>query len=406
MIGDRLRIYIGPRRKRKDGSLYPKWPYRYQLPGQPWVHGTGSFTEAATRQIVDALIQDHLLRLRMAERGMPAASTVPVQKHITDYLKWGKHGGGKGGLPWSQEHYGHRKSQLGEWVRLLALKTLDDVEYDAFSAVNTERLARGLAPNTVNHHAWALVAFMKWCHDRKRVPANCLERFSSLDRRPRCERGAFDLDEFQALLLAAPVERRLLYRVAALSGLRRSALASLKVKDVDFEFGHVTLSWGAAKNRKTTVKPLPPRLLADLKAHCLGRAAEDPLLDFSPRQAARCIHRDMKLAGIPIQKGDRRRDFHSLKASLGTLLDDMGTPPEITQRALDHASFQQTRGYIKREIGSLRSVVESLEVRLTHGKFPTNSNDPTEGLILLGENGGGAGPTHSAPLVSPGSYKS
>src|SRR5215217_5138344 len=227
MTLERLRVYVGPRRKRKSGGYYPKWPYRYKLPGQPWVHGTGAFTEAATRQLVDGMIQDHMLRLKMAERGLDTAAPVPIRKHVDDYLKWGKHGGGKGGLPWSKEHYAHRKSQLNGWVNALKLGSLRDVCYDAFSAVNTERLIAGLAPNTVNHHAWALVAFLKWCCDRKRVSENVLERFTSLDRRPRRERGAFDVPEFRALMVAAPPERRLLYRMAAFSGLRRSALASL-----------------------------------------------------------------------------------------------------------------------------------------------------------------------------------
>src|SRR3954469_783046 len=98
MIRERLRVYIGPRRKRKGGGHYPKWPYRYKLPGQPWVHGTGAFTEAATRQSVDGLIQDHLLRLKMAELGHPATSDEPIQKHVADYLQWGRAQGGKGGL--------------------------------------------------------------------------------------------------------------------------------------------------------------------------------------------------------------------------------------------------------------------------------------------------------------------
>jgi integrase len=396
MTTERLRVYIGPRRKRKAGGYYPKWPYRYQLPGQPWVHGTGAFTEAATRQLVDGLIQDHLLRLRMAERGMFEAPAVPIEKHIADYLKWGRHGGGKGGLPWSAEHLGHRRSQLAAWVRLLDLKALEDVDYDAFSAANTDRLERGLAPNTVNHHAWALVAFMKWCLDRKRVAANCLERFSSLDRRPRRERGSFDLNEFQALLSAAPPSRQLLYRMAALTGLRRSALASLQVKDVDFEAGLVTLPWSAAKNRKTTVKPLPRGLVADLRSDCAGKKPESPLLDFSLRQAARCIHRDMRAAGIPMVKEARRRDFHSLKASLGTLLDDAGTPTELTQKALDHASFQQTRGYIKREIGSLRTVVQDLESRMGRGEFHAPGNRESRGPISRGQNDEGPSPAHWA----------
>ncbi|MCD6023787.1 MAG: site-specific tyrosine recombinase XerC [Fibrobacteria bacterium] len=398
-MNDRLRVYIGPRRKRKAGGYYPRWPYRYQLPGQPWVHGTGTFSEASTRQLVDGLIQEHMIRLRMAERGMTEASTLPVEKHLEDYLKWGKHAGGKGGLAWSAEHLAHRRSQLREWVRVLGVKTLDEIRYDAFSAVNTDRLARGLAPNTVNHHAWAMVSFLSWCRDRGRVSSNPLESFTSLDRRPRRERGAFDAGEFRALLDAAPPARRLVYRVAAFSGLRRSAIASLRVGDVDFAAGLVTLRWGAAKNRKETVKPLPPRLLLELKAACEARGPQEPLLEFTPRQAARGIHRDMKAAGIALVGNGGRRDFHSLKASLGTLLDDMGTPPEITQRALDHASFLQTRGYIKRDLGSLRLAVDGLEAHLETRAFPTNEDAELEGLYLLGETSLGRGSTHSDLLT-------
>jgi integrase len=399
-VSERLRVYIGPRRKRKGGGFYPKWPYRYQLPGQPWVHGTGAFTEASTRQIVDGLIQEHLLKLKMADRGI-GGSDAPIEKHILDYLNWGKHGGGRGGLPWSQDHFNHRRSQLAEWTRKLGLKTLSDVRYDSFSAVNTAQLESGLAPNTVNHHAFALVAFIRWCHERKRILLNPLENFTSLDKRARRERGAFTASELQALLEAAPPGRRRIYLTAALTGFRRSALASLQVHSVDWLSSQITLQWGAAKNRKTTVKPLPAKLLADLEEACAGKPPEASLLDFHPLHAARDIHRDMQKAGIPILKDGRRRDFHSLKVSLGTLLDDLGTPPEITQKALDHASFRQTQGYIKRDMGALRTVIEDLERRLNSGdKFHARPAEAHRVPVQQAREESGRGLSHSDPSSS------
>ncbi len=386
---ERLRVYIGPRRKRRQGGYYPRWPYRFRLPGGPWVCGTGAFTEAATRQLVDGMIQDALVSARMSERGFAESSRDPIQKHVADYLRWGKMQGGKGGLPWSTDHHDHRRAQLRGWISALNLNLLSDIRPDGFAAANTERLERGMAPNTVNHHAWSLVAFLNWCKDRKRIAHNCLEGFSSLDRRPRRERGAFTAQEFRSLLEAAPEHRRLVYRMAAFTGLRRSALASLKIGSMDWEAGLVTLDWTAAKNRKTTVKPVPQRLLADLRIARAGGTAEDPLLDFSPRHAARNIHRDMLRAGIPVVSGGRRRDFHSLKASLGTLLDGFGAPPEITQKALDHASFRQTQAYIKRDVAPLRAVVEDLETRLfPGGAFHTRDAEAGGELCLLGFGGG------------------
>src|SRR5690606_37855954 len=128
---------------------------------------------------------------------------------------------------WSEGHRAHRRAQLREWMRVLKPASLADLSYDAFAAENTRRLARGLAPNTVNHHAWALVAFATWCHRRGRLPSNPLAHFTSLDRRPRRERGAFDAGEFRALVAAAPPAWGLVYRTAIFTGLRRTALASL-----------------------------------------------------------------------------------------------------------------------------------------------------------------------------------
>lgn len=357
---ERLKVYIGPRRNDRNGKVYPKWPYHYKLPGQEWVHGTGGFTKASTRQFVDGLIQDEMVRVKMADRGMGQPSNEPIQKHIQDYLEWGKRQGNKGGLPWSIGHHQHQVLYLQKWVEVLGLKTLGDVRFDAFDAENTSRLQKGMAPNTVNHHSWALVSLFSWCVDRNRVASNPLSRWSSLDRRPKQERGAFTIDEFQALLKVAPSYRRLVYCMAVFTGFRRSALASLCVKDVDFSTGHVTLHWKEAKNHKTTIKPISQDLLNELFATCAGKEPNEKLLTFSPRHAARNIHRDMKNAGIPIMRIGQRRDFHSLKATLGTILDSMGVSPELIQKALDHAAFRQTEGYIKRELAPLKSAINEI----------------------------------------------
>jgi hypothetical protein len=202
---ERMKVYIGPRRKRAGGGYYPRWPFRFKIPGQPWVHGTGAYTEASTRQLVDKLISERLLELSAeslkASTSKPSQN-IPIERHVTDYLEWGRHQGGKGGLPWSKDHFKHRESQLKEWLCVLAPMTLDCIRYDDFATVNTEKLARGVAPNTVNHHAWALVSFVRWCHERGRVGANPLGRFTSLDRRPKRERGAFALAAIKHAFLA------------------------------------------------------------------------------------------------------------------------------------------------------------------------------------------------------------
>ena len=71
-------------------------------------------------------------------------------------------------------------------------------------------------------------------------------------------------DEILLLLEAAPEERRLLYEVAFLSGLRANELSQLRVSHLDVERCGLDLEAEWTKNRKAGFQPLPRLLITTL----------------------------------------------------------------------------------------------------------------------------------------------
>src|SRR4051794_24377047 len=78
------------------------------------------------------------------------------------------------------------------------------------------------------------------------------------------------LVEARALLGAAPTIRdRLLISLSLFAGLRVSELTKLEIPDLDLDAGQALLR--AAKGDKDRVVPLPPHLVAELRAWLAGR---------------------------------------------------------------------------------------------------------------------------------------
>lgn len=403
-----MKAYIY-QRKLPAGGRDKRWSYRLrEIPkdaqAEAWPeglekNGTKWASSSATRMWVESKIQEFERNLSDLRMGKPRNDREPITRRVEDYLTWGRSQGGVGGLPWAAGHAYHVQLYLNWWVKALHLQTLTDINQGSFRA-QLVVLSSQHVPSTVNSYARKLTKFCKWCIDgglMREMPI----RFKNLDNTPQQERGAFSSEELKRLMSVAPPWRALLYRFAGVVGFRKTAISTLQIRDMDWENLTVRLHFKNAKNRKTTIKPVPPLLAQDLYVLCEGRPDTDPLIPLhNPKQAVKRLHQDMKNAHIPIfDAAGRRRDFHSLKAALGTMLDGLGLAPGTIQKALDHGSFRQTQTYIKRDLAPLRAasqlVDELLSTRVTQ-EFP-------EALIYkdLGEGWWSHGESHSPICKTP-----
>ncbi|MBI5864940.1 MAG: tyrosine-type recombinase/integrase [Planctomycetes bacterium] len=149
-------------------------------------------------------------------------------------------------------------------------------------------------------------------------------------------------------------ERSLIYRTLALTGLRRSELASITAGQVilDGAVPHIVLNPGDEKNRKGATIPLRPDLAADLQNWMdenrtltmrPGISAGQQRLFKMPSSLNRVFDHDLDAAGIA-KRDDRNRvmDIHALRVTFASHLCAAGVPLRTAQAALRHSKPELT----------------------------------------------------------------
>lgn len=397
--GNRRAPYFGVRISYE--SAYEKQAHEQLFPDMG-IAPKGEETKRATETRFGRIREQVEHRAYLLSLGRPVEDAEPILTRKRQYLEWGETEGGKRGHKWAAGHKEHVSKYLDDWIAALSLRTLADIKQGPFDAEKA-RLAKSLAPNTVNRRVDALKGFQTWAVACGHLQATAIKT-RSLDKTPVTSRGAFALDELQALFGESPWS--LVYRTAYFCRLRRGELAGLTVGNVLWAEGLIDLPAHAAKDRRRAFIPVPDGLLAELWAASLGKPLNAPLLDFSKKHAARNLHRDMGYLGIPLLRDGKRRDFHSLGASTATSMDRQGIAPALQSKTMRHKSFSQTEAYVKREAAEVRAVMQGLEDEIKHISDTFENEEtamPKESQGLTAQLA--RSPSPSAPLPAPGKIR-
>jgi hypothetical protein len=371
-------------RKEKGGKA-KEWSYRLRniprdLPKAAWPdkfkkNGTLWTSKARTVEHVNKRIQEVLNTAHDIKMGRRPADLGDIRKAKRAYMDWGMvQGGTRNEMGWAPEHARHISRYLDIWIDTLDLKTPTDLmeAQPAFRRALVKMLTAGDAPNTVNHRAQTLTGFCRWMKEERLLPTIPLYH-KTLDRTPRRARGKFRVDEVGRLIAVAPERRAIIYHLAFVTGYRKTSISKIRAGYFDWSILTIGLNYLTVKNRRKTVKPLPPKLAELLFPLVQGKGPKDFVFDwFKPSQAVKGLRRDMAKAGIPLTDDQGRvRDFHSIKGSYGSALDDLGTEPKVMQQGLDHATFAQTLAYLKRELEPLRVAAAAAEAGLFTSAKPS-----------------------------------
>lgn len=186
--------------------------------------------------------------------------------------------------------------------------------------------------------------------------------------------------------LTLGLERSLIYKTLALTGLRRGELASVEIRNVflDDSQPYIKLDRRSEKNREGNTLPLRSDLADDLRAwihnkelkanealhnaptvnfeaeaalirrndqteteHAIGLPGSEKLFAIPDRRAMlRIIDRDFAVAGI--QKVDERGqtvDIHCLRHSFATWIGESGISPKAAQKLMRHSDVNPTMRY-------------------------------------------------------------
>lgn len=201
-----------------------------------------------------------------------------------------------------------------------------------------------LSRKSVNDTLATLNTFARWLRFQRFVTENPLTYVERVDTRgtiTQCRRSLTG-PELLALLRVATPERRIVYLMAAYTGLRRAELAGLRWADVVFENALVRVRAAVTKNRRDAVLPLHADLVAALQEFKPQAAAPfTPVFEAIPRMTT--LRRDLVAAGIPYLDAEgRRADFHALRVTYGTNLTLSGAAPRVVMELMRHSDIKLT----------------------------------------------------------------
>jgi integrase len=224
-----------------------------------------------------------------------------------------------------------RKDRVEAWLR--EIKTVGVPDKDG------KRKPKLPSDRTVDQYAETARRFLNWCcnQDPPLLDENPLAAIKKI-RRPKQARRRRALSEAELKrLLAVAGGRAPLYRLAALTGLRKDELRQLRWVDclLDLADPQIRLRPEANKARREERLPLHPAaagMLVDLR-----KSAGEGATVFPGAPAPRTFRRDLGKAKIPVVDADGKvADFHSLRYSFGTMLARANVPIRTAMSLMRH----------------------------------------------------------------------
>jgi integrase len=269
-----------------------------------------------------------------AER-MADAARRPITEHLADFIGTMNAKGGDPKHVRSTRTYAARVLALGKIERIADLAP--SMVMEALSRLN----AKGLSPRTINAHITAIKAFSRWLQKDGRSVDNPLATIDKIgeDADRRLVRRPLSDAELRLLIdsartaptwrgMAGP-DRAVLYILGAMTGLRRSELASLTPESfrLDDEVPVVVVQAASTKNGKLAEQPIPRPLAESLRSWLSSRALSRPVFDPLPEKTGLMLKTDLERCGIaPVDGSGRVVDMHSLRHGYISALAKAGVP--------------------------------------------------------------------------------
>jgi integrase len=220
--------------------------------------------------------------------------------------------------------------------------TFDDADRDELLAYLEKRKAKGTSARTINNIRAFAIAFMHWAVKVRRADRNDLITVEKTDERGKRKRVRRSLDvEDCTRLLGVAGDRELLYGVALATGLRRRELKLLEWRDLridgdDASRPYLALRPEATKSKRADEVPLSSYISQRLRAVRPGLLLPTARV-FKGVPTFNTWKRDLVAAGVSYHDAEKRiAGFHSLRVTLGTELERIGTPRAVRHWIMRH----------------------------------------------------------------------
>jgi len=228
-------------------------------------------------------------------------------------------------------------------------KTVQTVSIIDGNKVKDSKDLGEISTKSKNYYLQAVQQFCRWMVLDRRASESPVEHLDRLEIPETEHRRALNFDEVRSLLVAtekAPTrfgmtghDRAVLYLLAAETGLRVRELQSLTVSSFDFEKGTVTAKAKYCKNRRTAEQLLKNKRASQLQEFFANKMPKASAFDMpSNYRTAAMLKADLKEAKIPYEdEAGRKADFHCIRHSLATALDQTGASLKERMAIMRHS---------------------------------------------------------------------
>jgi integrase len=230
--------------------------------------------------------------------------------------------------------------------------------------------SKGLQPKTV-HNLWKQFrAIMNWYAQQNDEPKRAW--YPTLPTIPEDEQRWFTQDEVRRIVEAAPGQYKVLFHLAAYSGLRSGELAGLHVQDFNFARGVIRVRRSVWNGMEVTPKTrqgyrdvwIDSTTVQMLLEHLGGRTAGRV---FQSRVGTPLENRDIcrrVLKPLCRELGIQPGGMHAFRHGRVSQLQANGVPADFTKSQVGHSSLRTTSGYTHFTDAFKREIVERLAPKL------------------------------------------
>lgn len=281
----------------------------------------------------------------------------PLSEHVTDYTDALRLAGR------SAKYVQNQANRLAVLLRECKWNSTSDITTESLRRFQ-QRRARSkwvgqqgdtASAETLNQYAETARAFVNWMATEKRMEgiptsrgrmiATALAGLAVVEGDTKRKRRALTDEQVSKLLSVAPEERRLVYRFAIATGLRRQELEQLQWGDLGLLAlkPYIQLRAWSTKARRGDRLPMTATLAEDLRKVKPAGATEGDRV-FPEVPSLETWKADLVAAGIPYRDGQGRQvDFHAgTRKTLCTRLHRAGKSLVIAQRLMRHVDPRLT----------------------------------------------------------------
>ncbi|MGB5981214.1 MAG: tyrosine-type recombinase/integrase [Nonlabens sp.] len=263
------------------------------------------------------------------------------------------------------EAYERDVKQFFEFLKLEAVDSIGSVNYSIIRGWIAFLLEEGVSKRTANRKIASIKSFYKFLQVQGVIETNPLNLHKSLKESRKIE-VPFSVDEIRNLLDAevdsndfSSVRDQLIIELFYVTGMRRSELIELKVTDLNFSTGTISIIGKRNKERKV---PLLKSVSSHLKDYLVLRILIAPpetkqllLTNKGTKMYPNFVYRVIKSYFSTVSLKVKISP-HILRHSFATHLLNNGADLISVKELLGHASLASTQVYTHMGIQSLKDV--------------------------------------------------